>query len=72
MGAAGAAEAIVSIKSISDGIIPGTINTKNVDPELPSNMNIIFGDSIEADVNVVMSNTFGFGGHNGIVVFKKL
>jgi len=72
MGAAGAAEAIASIKSITDGVIPGTINTENVDPELPGGMNIIFGDSIEADVNVAMSNTFGFGGHNGIVVFKKV
>jgi 3-oxoacyl-[acyl-carrier-protein] synthase II len=72
MGAAGAAEAIASIKSITDGVIPGTINTENVDPELPSDMNIIFGDSIETNVDVAMSNTFGFGGHNGIVVFKKV
>jgi len=72
MGAAGAAEAIASIKSITDGVIPGTINTQTVDPKLPDDMNIIFGDSINTDVNVAMSNTFGFGGHNGIVVFKKV
>lgn len=72
MGAAGAAEAIASVKSITDGVVPGTINTKTVDPDLPNGMNIIFGDSIQANVDVVMSNTFGFGGHNGIVVFKKM
>jgi len=72
MGAAGAAEAIASIKSITDGVIPGTINTENIDPELPDNLNIVFGDSIEKNVDVAMSNTFGFGGHNGIVVFKKV
>jgi 3-oxoacyl-[acyl-carrier-protein] synthase II len=72
MGAAGAAEAIASIKSITDGVIPGTINTETVDPDLPDGMNIIFGDSIEANVDVALSNTFGFGGHNGIVVFKKV
>ena len=72
MGAAGAAEAIASIKSITDGVIPGTINTQTVDPKLPDDMNIIFGDSINTDVDVAMSNTFGFGGHNGIVVFKKV
>lgn len=71
MGAAGAAEAIASIKAITDGVIPGTINTENVDPEVPGNLNIVFGDSIEKKVDVAMSNTFGFGGHNGIVVFKK-
>ncbi|REL38380.1 beta-ketoacyl-[acyl-carrier-protein] synthase II [Rhodohalobacter sp. SW132] len=71
MGAAGAAEAIASIKAITDGVIPGVINTVNRDPEVPESMNIVFGDSIEKDVNVAMSNTFGFGGHNGIVVFKK-
>lgn len=72
MGAAGAAEAIASIKAITDGVIPGTINTENRDPEVPEHLNIVFGDSIEKDVNVAMSNTFGFGGHNGIVVFKKV
>jgi 3-oxoacyl-[acyl-carrier-protein] synthase II len=72
MGAAGAAEAIASIKSITDGVIPGTINTETVDPDLPDGMNIIFGDSIDANVDVGLSNTFGFGGHNGIVVFKKV
>lgn len=71
MGAAGAAEAIASIKTITDGVIPGTINTENRDPKVPGQLNIIFGDSIEKKVNVAMSNTFGFGGHNGIVVFKK-
>ena len=71
MGAAGAAEAIASIKSITDGVIPGTINTENIDPELPNNLNIVFGNSIDKNVDVAMSNTFGFGGHNGIVVFKK-
>ncbi len=72
MGAAGAAEAIASIKAITDGVIPGTINTENRDPEVPEHLNIVFGDSIGKEVNVVMSNTFGFGGHNGIVVFKKV
>lgn len=72
MGAAGAVEAIASIKAITDGVIPGTINTENVDPDIPGKLNIVFGDSIEKNVNVAMSNTFGFGGHNGIVVFKKV
>lgn len=72
MGAAGAAEAIASIKAITDGVIPGTINTENVDPDIPGKLNIVFGDSIDKKVNVAMSNTFGFGGHNGIVVFKKV
>lgn len=72
MGAAGAAEAIASIKAITDGVIPGTINTINRDPDVPKNLKIIFGDTIEKDISVAMSNTFGFGGHNGIVVFKKV
>ncbi|CAN5381817.1 beta-ketoacyl-ACP synthase II [soil metagenome] len=72
MGAAGAAEAIASIKAITDGVIPGTINTENRDPEVPKHLNIVFGDSINKEVNVAMSNTFGFGGHNGIVIFRKV
>lgn len=72
MGAAGAAEAIASIKAITDGVIPGTINTENRDPKVPGHLNIVFGDSTEKEVNIAMSNTFGFGGHNGIVIFKKV
>lgn len=71
MGAAGAAEAIVSIKSLTDGVVPGTINTENRDPDVPDHLNIVFGDSVDKNLDVVMSNTFGFGGHNGIVLFKK-
>ncbi|RFM33752.1 beta-ketoacyl-ACP synthase II [Chitinophaga silvisoli] len=72
LGAAGAIEAIASILSIKYGIIPPTINTQELDPALPSNLNLILGTAVEKKVNVAMSNTFGFGGHNGIVVFKAI
>jgi len=72
LGAAGAIEAIASIKSINDNLIPPTINTDNIDEDIPSSLDIILGETREKQVNVVMSNTFGFGGHNGIVVFKKV
>jgi len=72
LGAAGAIEAIASIKAINDGIIPPTINTEEIDEEIPSGLQIVLNDAIEKEVNVVMSNTFGFGGHNGIVVFKSI
>jgi hypothetical protein len=48
-----------------------TINTTEIDPALPSGLNIVTGQPLAKTVNVAMSNTFGFGGHNGIVVFKK-
>lgn len=72
LGAAGAIEAIASIKAINHGVIPPTINTENIDEEIPSSLQIVLQDAIEKEVNVAMSNTFGFGGHNGIVVFKKI
>jgi len=71
MGAAGAGEAIITIKSIGEGVVPGTINKETIDPEVPKNLDIVFGDSIEKEIDVAMSNTFGFGGHNGIVLFRK-
>ena len=71
LGAAGAIEAIACIMAINHGIIPPTINLNNPDPEIPSGMHIVSNYSVEKKVNVAMSNTFGFGGHNGIVVFKK-
>ena len=72
LGAAGAIEAIISILSIRDGIIPPTINTTDIDPEIPQNLNIVLKEAIQTKVKTAMSNTFGFGGHNGIAVFKGM
>lgn len=72
LGAAGAIEAIASIKAINDNVIPPTINTENIDEEIPSGLQFVLGDALEKEVNVAMSNTFGFGGHNGIVIFKEV
>src|ERR1700744_3303693 len=72
LGAAGAIEAIACLMSIRDGIVPPTINTKNLDPAIPAGLNILLGEAKKHPVKVAMSNTFGFGGHNGIVVFKKI
>lgn len=72
LGAAGAIEAIASIMSIQKGIIPPTINTEHLDPAIPADLQIVLGAAVEKEVKVAMSNTFGFGGHNGIVVFKKM
>jgi 3-oxoacyl-[acyl-carrier-protein] synthase II len=72
LGAAGAIEAIASILSIRDGLVPPTINLTNLDPAVPAGMDIVRNETKEKKVAVAMSNTFGFGGHNGIVVFKKI
>jgi 3-oxoacyl-[acyl-carrier-protein] synthase II len=72
LGAAGAIEAIACIKAINEGIIPPTINTENIDPEIPDSLQIVLKEPLKKEVNVAMSNTFGFGGHNGIAVFKKI
>ncbi|MBW8687465.1 beta-ketoacyl-ACP synthase II [Chitinophaga rhizophila] len=71
LGAAGAIEAIAAVLSIQHGIIPPTINTTQPDPAIPAGLQIVLKDAIEKKVRVAMSNTFGFGGHNGIVVFKE-
>ena len=72
LGAAGALESIICIKAIREGIIPPTINTQNLDPELPAGLNIITGSKVKKEITVAMSNTFGFGGHNATAVFKKI
>jgi 3-oxoacyl-[acyl-carrier-protein] synthase II len=72
LGAAGAIEAIASIASINEGIIAPTINTQQPDPQLPAGVQLVLKEPLEKKVNVAMSNTFGFGGHNGIVVFRKM
>jgi 3-oxoacyl-[acyl-carrier-protein] synthase II len=72
LGAAGAVEAIASILSIQNGVVPPTINHFELDSELDPDIDFTFNKAKKRDVNVVMSNTFGFGGHNGTVIFKKL
>jgi 3-oxoacyl-[acyl-carrier-protein] synthase II len=72
LGAAGAIEAIACIGSINENFIPPTINTVDPDPELPAGVQIAFKEALPKKVNVAMSNNFGFGGHNGIVVFKRV
>ena len=72
LGAAGAVEAIISIKSMNEGVILPTINTKNLDPKIPSGLQIVLNEPLEKQVDVALSNTFGFGGHNASVVFKKI
>ena len=70
LGATGAVEAIVSIKAIENDVIPPTINLKYPDPEC--DLNYTPNIKINKPVNAVLSNTFGFGGHNSTLVFKKI
>lgn len=71
LGAAGAVESIAAILAIRNGIIPPTINHFTDDPEFDPNLNFTFNKAQEREVNVALSNTFGFGGHNASVIFKK-
>jgi len=71
LGAAGAAEAILSIKAIQHGIIPPTINLHQLDENIPKDVNIVFGEAKEKDITYALSNAFGFGGHNATLIFKK-
>ena len=72
LGAAGAIEAIASILSMQHGIVPPTINHTTVDENIDPNLNLTLNKAQNRTVNVAMSNTFGFGGHNACVVFKTL
>ena len=72
LGAAGAIESILCIKAINNDVVPPTINLDDVDPEIPAGLNIIKGHAIDKKVNIAMNNTFGFGGHNSIVIFRKV
>ena len=70
LGAAGAVEAIASILAIQKGIIPPTINNHNFDEELDENLNFTLNKAQKKDVKAIMSNTFGFGGHNASIILK--
>lgn len=71
LGAAGAIEGLACILAINEDVIPPTINHFTDDPELDSRLNLTFNEAQEKKVNAAMSNTFGFGGHNASVIFKK-
>lgn len=71
LGAAAAIEAIACIFAIDRGTVPPTINVENLDPAIDSRLNLTLGTAQKRDVRVAMSNTFGFGGHNATVVFRK-
>jgi 3-oxoacyl-[acyl-carrier-protein] synthase II len=71
LGAAGAIEAIASIMAVKHDIVPPTINHFTDDPELDTKLNFTFNKPEKRTVNVALSNTFGFGGHNTTVIVKK-
>ena len=70
LGAAGAIEAIYSIKAVTDGLIPPTLNLDNPSPEV-ADMNLVPHKAIEKKIDVALSNSFGFGGTNACLIFKK-
>jgi 3-oxoacyl-[acyl-carrier-protein] synthase II len=68
-GAAGGLEAVITIKSLQEGIIPPTINLETQDPEC--DLDVVPNQALAAPIQIAISNGFGFGGHNAVVVFKK-
>ncbi|MCZ4407738.1 beta-ketoacyl-ACP synthase II [Cryomorphaceae bacterium 1068] len=71
LGAAGAIEGLACVMAIRDGVIPPTINHSEFDPEIDNRLNLTLNVAQERNVKIAMSNTFGFGGHNASLVFKK-
>jgi 3-oxoacyl-[acyl-carrier-protein] synthase II len=71
LGAAGVVEAIASIMAVKKDIIPPTINHENIDPEIDSRLNLTLNKAQKREVKYALSNTFGFGGHNASILFKK-
>ncbi|TXC85406.1 beta-ketoacyl-ACP synthase II [Luteibaculum oceani] len=71
LGAAGAIESIASVLAVKNGIVPPTINHFTDDPELDNNLNFTFEKAQKREVRAALSNTFGFGGHNTSVIFRK-
>ncbi len=72
LGAAGAIESIASIMAIHDSIVPPTINHFNNDEEIDNKLNFTFNKAQKRNISIALSNTFGFGGHNTSVVFRKM
>jgi 3-oxoacyl-[acyl-carrier-protein] synthase II len=71
LGAAGAVESLAVILAIRDGVVPPTINLKNIDPKIDSKLNLTPNKAQKREVKIGLSNTFGFGGHNTSAIFRK-
>ncbi|WP_435254063.1 beta-ketoacyl-ACP synthase II [Tenacibaculum sp. A30] len=72
LGAAGAVEAIASLLAMEHGVVPPTINHTNVDENINPELNLTLNKAQKREIKVAMSNTFGFGGHNACIAFRKL
>jgi 3-oxoacyl-[acyl-carrier-protein] synthase II len=72
LGAAGVIEAIAALGTMMNGIVPPTINHFTDDEGIDDRLNFTFNHAVEKEVNIAMSNTFGFGGHNACILFKKI
>jgi 3-oxoacyl-[acyl-carrier-protein] synthase II len=72
LGATAAVEALACIMAIHKGIVPPTINVENRDPQIDEKLNLTIGKAEKRDIQCAMSNTFGFGGHNSTVIFRKI
>lgn len=72
LGAAGAIEAVACIKAMENSLVPPTINHFTDDDQLDNNLNLTFNKAQERSIKVALSNTFGFGGHNTSIIFRKL
>lgn len=72
LGATAAVEALACVFAITKGIIPPTINVEEVDPQIDSRLNLTLGKAQKREVKVAMNNTFGFGGHNSTIIFRKV
>ena len=71
LGAAGAIEAVATVMAMKNNTIPPTINTTDPDDDLPTGIDLTLGEAATHEINYAISNTFGFGGHNAIALFKK-
>ena len=72
LGAAGAIEGIASVMAINHGLIPPTINHTTVDENIDPSLSLVLNEPHKREVNVALSNTFGFGGHNCCIAFRKI
>ena len=72
LGGTAAIEALACVMAITQDVIPPTINVETLDAEIDSNINLTLGKCQHREVRAALSNTFGFGGHNSTIIFRKM